>query len=179
MTDADLDYQRELDRLTSAVERLAPRQRLGWLLAAISPLLDQVAARDGDLYDEQEMTTPEAVERFRRYAGGGTRLDPAPIHYHLTYFSLVESEDQDVRMHVRSQAAWLAAQWLQLETGRELPAVEDDFELRPTADIANTLAWTRSGQIELLPEDAAHGDAGAAVRELRLMRDELAGWPEA
>jgi hypothetical protein len=79
-------------------------------------------------------------------------------------------------MHVRSQAAGLAAQWLQLWAGGPLPAVEEDF-VPPggLSGMLNSLAWTRTGQVEVLAEDAerefadGHVDLPAAIHELGLI----------
>lgn len=169
-------YSRLLSELADSLERLDPPQRLAVLHRLISPLLDQVeATADDELFEEQEMTTSEAVQRFRRAGEDG--IDLAAVHYHLTYYALLESEDQDRMMHVRSQAAWLAAQWLQLHTGGPLPAVEDFFHLDSLAGILNSLAWTRTGQVEILAEDAeksfADGccDLPAAISDLEPIRE--------
>lgn len=179
-------YMELLSDITEALGRMAPPQRLCRLFELISPLLDEISWENRDFLDEPETETAEAVDSFRRIAAGEA-LDADAVHYHLTYFALVESEDQDPEMHVRSQAAWLAAEWLWLKEGRALRidaligSMPEDAE-PDLAAMVNTLAWTRSRQVSMLAQ-YVHDEAlwnrhpfrnvPAAVQELRAILAEV------
>lgn len=176
-------YDRALEAVVAELSKLDSAKRLDVLYAWISPLLDEVAWENREFMDEPEMETAEAVERFRRLATGQTSDDgdeADAVHYHLTSFALGESEDQDPDMHVRSQAAFLATDWLRLKTGRQLRADENlgDYAPDDLPGLVNTLAWTRSRQISHLPEyvdeliDSGH-DLLTPITELRAMLADL------
>ncbi|MFI9508860.1 hypothetical protein [Nocardia sp. NPDC052566] len=174
-------YRELLAEVVIALERFDHRSRLDRLFALISPLLDDVAAQDEEHDEEPEMRTADAVAGFRGIATGED-LPIDTIHYTLTCFALTESEDQDPRMLVRSQSAWLAAAWLQLHAGRHLRLVEevDDYGLATLPDIVNMLTWTRSQQVDVHTEylgDAhsdGYADLPAALAELRVIHTGLA-----
>lgn len=173
-------YAALLPAVAAALERLPARQRLDQLFAMISPLLDEFADWTDEFQDEPVLTTAEAVEGFRRIAAGAD-LDADAVHHHLTDFAWAQSEDQDPEMHVRSQAAWLAADWLSRSIGRKLRTVDGigDSRFDSMTDIVNELAWTRSRQTSLHPDDAAddeydqYFDKSAALLQLRAMAQEL------
>jgi hypothetical protein len=173
-------YAALLPAVAAALEHLPPRRRLDQLFAMISPLLDEFAEWTDEFEDEPVMTTAEAVDGFRRIAAGAV-LDADAVHHHLTSFAWAQSEDQDPEMHVRSQAAWLAADWLSRSIGRRLRTMESigDSRFDTLTDIVNELAWTRSRQVALHPDDVAdeeydeYYDKIAALRQLRAMAHEL------
>lgn len=146
----------------------------------ISPLLDEFAEWTDEFEDEPVMTTAEAVDGFRRIAAGAV-LDIDAVHHHLTSFAWSQSEDQDPEMNVRSQAAWLAADWLSRSIGRHLRTVDGigDSRFESITEIVNMLAWTRSRQIMLHPDEVAddeydrYFDKSAALCQLRAMATEL------
>lgn len=169
-----------VEAIDEALQGLDPATRLDRLFGLISPLLDEVAAEVEESDDEPGMTISEAVAGARGIAVGES-LNADSIHFHLTCFALSQSEDQDVKMRVRAQAAWLTAAWLQLKAGRRLRTVDDidDYGLDGIADIVNMLAWTRSGQVVAHPDSVNDDyaeydiDLPATLDQLRAMRDEL------
>lgn len=170
--------------IASIVDRLGelpePR-RLRVLYDWISPLLDEVAVQNREISEDSRLFTGDVVALFRGIAGGDDE-DADAVHWHLTSYGVTESEDQDPDMHVRSQAAFLAADWLCLRTGRTLAVDEglmDRYESEDLAGIVNALAWTRSRQVILLPQyvDEFHAerrrDTLSPLIELRAMSGDL------
>lgn len=179
MTDAE--YPELLAALDKFAEGLDPRERVTVLYRLIAPLLGRIEGEDRELSDEPVMSNQDAV-RGLRAAAAGEQVDADAIHEHLTTVGLCYSEDQDPDFHVISQSAYAAAAWLTLWAGRGLrtdDAFEDGADLLPPfapstfTQIADMVAWTRSGQVYLFWEDAIEepdlSDLRAAAHELRAM----------
>lgn len=163
-----------LATVASGLDRMSADQRLDRLFALISPLLDEIAQENRHFLDYPQMETAEAVNRFRRIAAGEC-LDADAVHYHLTHFAWGESEEPDRQMHVRSQSAWLAAEWLQLKVGRRLhvPDHLGEYDSGDSATFANALAWTRSRQVCTRPEHVSDS-SNLDGRDVRAAGDVLA-----